>query len=219
MLNKEAGIFITVVIILSVIFVNEKNIKMVVPYLQSPIVNVLVIAVILFIGFIHIGYGILFGITYLFVYYKDMEIRKESIINEGFTPTKSPSSNSKKHTSTDDELLKKKSDSVISDTENIFGDNKPTQAAQPTSVSGESVQFQTLNLKILTNESNINSNTKNVKDLDDRVKKLEDDVKANTLNVKKLQNITGNPNEEDMKKLDNKSKSVENVNLTPEIPK
>ena len=227
MLTKETAIFITIAIITSIVFSDKKNIKMVLPYLKSPTTNLIVIAVILLVGFIHIGYGILFAITYLFIYFTDMEIKRDAIFKEDFTskvPSPAPAPTHSNSTKGYDDLLenrlKKETDSVkkaskknVEDEEHF--ETKTTSAPS----SGNTIEFQTLNLKILTNESNINSNTKEIKAIDDRVKKLEDQVKVNTLAVQKLQTTTGNPSDEDMKKLDKGSNEVKDVDIGSMIPK
>lgn len=239
MLVKETSLFIIIAIIISVVFSDKRNVNMVLPYLKSPVVNVVVIAVILLVGFVHIGYGILLAITYLYVYYTDMEIKRDNIINEGFTSNKTPSPSPSPSTNNSNngykdllenrlknetDLVKKASKNMNDDddeSENFSSSNtdliKPSQQNQ-FSPSASSVEFQTLNLKILTNETNINSNTKEIKNIDDRVKKLEDQVKANTLNITKFQTAMGNPSPDDIKKVDEGANEVKNVDLASMIP-
>ena len=229
MLTKETAIFITIAIITSIVFSDKKNIKMVLPYLKSPTTNLIVIAIILLVGFIDIGYGILFAITYLFIYFTDMEMKRDALFKEDFTsktPAPSPApAHSKIEKGYKDLLesrLKKETDSVKKASRNNVDDEYEENFENTTTTapsSGNTIEFQTLNLKILTNESNINSNTKEIKAIDDRVKKLEDQVKVNTLAVQKLQTTTGNPSDEDMKKLDKGANEVKDVNIGSMIPK
>lgn len=244
MLTKETALFIMIAIIISIVFSDQRNVKSVIPYLKSPIVNVVVIAFILLIGFMHIGYGILFAITYLFVYYQDMDIKRNTIINEGFesslvsthapSPSPSPSSFSTSNLGYKDLLenrLKKETNNVKRASQRAENDDSDTEGfessntelitpAQKTSISpaASSIEFQTLNLKILTNETNINNNTKEIKTIDDRVKKIEDQVKANTDDIVKVQKAMGNPSEADVQKVDKGANEVKNVNLDNMIP-